>query len=221
MRFFFEIGVKAFQEKPAFFLPGLSEKEARELAKSTFLDTLALRHRLLDDKLVDTIQYVRETTKLDPVVVSIGCGLETRVYRLPLGPGVDYFELDSAEMIEYKTLLLEKAERGVKKGRGGVYHFVADQQDRTLCADDLTLKCHRRTFVSCDFERGQTAVEQLRQAGCFERGRPIIYVVEGVLFYLTSREVHSLLQELATASPSGSHILCDMANSVRALFFVS
>jgi methyltransferase (TIGR00027 family) len=59
--------------------------------------SVALRSRLLDDLLLDTL----EATGAD-VVLNLACGLDARPYRLPLPPALRWIEVDLPGVIAHK-----------------------------------------------------------------------------------------------------------------------
>lgn len=62
---------------------------------------MAIRTRLLDDLL-------RETLAANPIatVLSVGCGLDTRPWRLDLPPDLRWIEVDFPDMLDYKERLM-------------------------------------------------------------------------------------------------------------------
>src|SRR5579884_2288764 len=62
---------------------------------------MAIRTRLLDDLL-------RETLAATPIatVLSVGCGLDTRPWRLDLPSDLRWIEVDFPDMLEYKERLM-------------------------------------------------------------------------------------------------------------------
>lgn len=71
---------------------------------------MALRARHVDQKARDFLEWHPEG-----VIVNLGCGLDTRFYRLD-GGRLHLFDLDLPEVIDLKRQLLAETER---------YHFVA------------------------------------------------------------------------------------------------
>jgi methyltransferase (TIGR00027 family) len=58
---------------------------------------LAIRTRLLDELLLEALAAHPITT-----VLSVGCGLDTRPWRLGLAPDLRWIEVDFADMLDYK-----------------------------------------------------------------------------------------------------------------------
>lgn len=67
---------------------------------------IAIRTRFIDELLLQALRDHAITT-----VLSIGCGLDTRPWRLDLAPNLRWIEIDFAEMLDYKDRLMlgEKA----------------------------------------------------------------------------------------------------------------
>jgi len=95
-------------------------------------------------------------------VVLLGAGLDVRAFRLPWPPGVRWFELDAAEVLDYKDLVL------------------AEQAAVAGC---------ERVPVRCDLRADWPGA--LLAAG-FEPGQPTVWVAEGVLAYLPQEQVEGV-----------------------------
>lgn len=63
--------------------------------------SVALRSRLLDDLLLETLVETGADT-----VLNLACGLDARPYRLPLGSGLRWIEVDLPGMISHKAPIL-------------------------------------------------------------------------------------------------------------------
>ena len=87
-------------------------------------------------------------------VVLVGAGLDVRPFRLPWPPGVRWFELDTADVLDHKDLVL------------------AEQAAVAGC---------ERIPVRCDLRTDWPGT--LLAAG-FDPRQPTVWVVEGVLAYL-------------------------------------
>ena len=62
---------------------------------------VGIRSRFLDELLLDALRLHRIET-----VLSLGCGLDTRPWRLDLPPGLRWIEVDFPAMLEYKERLM-------------------------------------------------------------------------------------------------------------------
>jgi methyltransferase (TIGR00027 family) len=62
---------------------------------------MAIRTRLLDDLLQETLTAFPVAT-----VLSVGCGLDTRPWRLDLPPDLRWIEVDFPDMLDYKERLM-------------------------------------------------------------------------------------------------------------------
>jgi methyltransferase (TIGR00027 family) len=112
-----------------------------------------------------------------PQVVLLAAGLDTRAYRLLWPPETHLYELDQAEVIDYKATILTDA--------------VPTCQHHPLAAD-LT----------------QPWQDRLLAAG-YEPQKPSIWLIEGLLMYLTSAQVETLLATVAALSCDGSYLGAD------------
>jgi methyltransferase (TIGR00027 family) len=109
-------------------------------------------------------------------VVLLGAGLDARAFRLPWPDGVRVFELDSAEMLEFKARVL--AEQGAQP-----------RAERIAIAIDL-----REDWAAA-----------LRAAG-FDATAPAVWVMEGLLVYLGDEGVDRLMRDVTALSAPGSRM---------------
>jgi methyltransferase (TIGR00027 family) len=63
---------------------------------------MAIRTRFLDDLLLEALNTGEIAT-----VMNLGCGLDTRPWRLDLPPGLRWIEVDFPEMLDYKDQVLK------------------------------------------------------------------------------------------------------------------
>jgi methyltransferase (TIGR00027 family) len=108
-------------------------------------------------------------------VVIVGAGLDSRAYRLDLPRDVTVFEVDHAEVLSRKQQLLDDAE--------------------------LISTCRRMVVVADLVDDDWLA--KLSDTG-WDRARATVWIVEGLLVYLTHDERTQLLQRLSSASGMGS-----------------
>ncbi|MDN3359628.1 SAM-dependent methyltransferase [Actinomadura sp. DC4] len=109
-------------------------------------------------------------------VVVLGAGLDSRVYRLAPGDGVTVFELDRAPVHEFKDTVLRR--------QGAVPTCV-----RVPVVADLTQGLSRFLLPSG-----------------FDPAVPTMWVVEGLLMYLSREEADELLRGITALSAPGSRI---------------
>lgn len=107
-------------------------------------------------------------------VVILAAGLDSRAYRLPWPDGVVVYELDRAEVLDFKREVLDAA--GHKP-----------RADRVEVAVDL-----RGDWLSA-----------LRHNG-FDAERPTAWLVEGLLIYVTPAAQDQLFETIVAASAPGS-----------------
>ncbi|KAG2423895.1 hypothetical protein HXX76_014948 [Chlamydomonas incerta] len=122
-------------------------------------------------------------------LVILGAGLDMRAWRLPLegagsssgssSGGVTVFELDSGTTESLKTRVLGPAP---PPGR-----------------------C-RRAFVQADLEDPEQALDRLRAAG-WDPAAPSVFVLEGLIGYLSVAAGDALLARLRSAAAPGSRLL--------------
>ncbi|PNW76838.1 hypothetical protein CHLRE_11g478300v5 [Chlamydomonas reinhardtii] len=127
-------------------------------------------------------------------LVILGAGLDMRAWRLPLevaGPGsssdsgsgsssgVTVFELDSGSTESLKT--------------------------RVMGAAPPPSRC-RRVFVQVDLEAPEQALERLRAAG-WDPAQPSVFVMEGLIGYLTAAAGDALFRRLRSSAAPGSRLV--------------
>ncbi|MDK9501161.1 SAM-dependent methyltransferase [Streptomyces katrae] len=113
-------------------------------------------------------------------VVFLAAGMDTRFYRLPWPDGVTVYELDRPALLEAKAEML--AGEPAPAGR-------------------------TRVTVPVDLTRDWTG--PLEEAG-WRADQPVLWVVEGLLFFLPEDAVRGLISTLAGHSAPGSVLLGDV-----------
>lgn len=102
--------IESKKEKPLFIDP-FAEKLAGDLGYKLFNQIpiakwlspfFIMRTKVIDDLLLDLL----ETKKID-VVINIGSGLDTRPYRLNLPPSLLWIEVDSSNILKFKSHILK------------------------------------------------------------------------------------------------------------------
>ncbi len=121
-------------------------------------------------------------------VILAAAGLDTRAFRLNWPPQVCLYEMDLPEVLDTKEEVIEAA--GAKAS------------------------CARRT-VRVDLKRA-TWPEVLLSAG-YQPESPSVWLIEGLLFYLSRAAVYGLLEKVGALTATGSLLGLDLMN--RGLFF--
>ncbi len=139
-------------------------------AGAAFWSHAVIRTRFFDDHLLDaTGRGIRQ-------VVLLAAGLDTRAYRLDWPAGVRLFELDLADVLEYKR--------------------------RVLGEQAAEPRCDYRP-VPADLREDWAT--PLTRAG-LRSDQPTAWLLEGLLIYLSADEVIHLLGTLGELSPAGSQM---------------
>eukprot|EP01087_Luapelamoeba_hula_P005029 TRINITY_DN1511_c1_g1_i1.p1 TRINITY_DN1511_c1_g1~~TRINITY_DN1511_c1_g1_i1.p1 ORF type:complete len:431 (-),score=108.41 TRINITY_DN1511_c1_g1_i1:62-1354(-) len=117
-------------------------------------------------------------------IVIIAAGMDSRVYRLPLGEDYTVWELDFAEVFKYK----ESRIKGESAATTSCKH--------TLLGVDLTLPGWE---------------EKLSAAG-YDPHVPSLWLIEGLLVYLKDEHIDTLLQRISRIMATGSYLAGDWMN---------
>jgi methyltransferase (TIGR00027 family) len=120
----------------------------------------------------------------DQVVIA-AAGMDTRAYRLTWPHPVRIYEIDRPAVLDLK----QTAFAG-QPPAGDVTRFPVRTD---LLADDW-----RAELVATGFDHG----------------RPAVWLLEGLLYYITEASTHTLLAELQTFCATGSPLACDLINKV-------
>jgi len=121
-------------------------------------------------------------------VVLAAAGLDTRALRLDWPTDTQLYELDLPEVLDDKDAVIEEAE--------------------------ARASCERRT-VRVDLKETDWP-ETLLSAGYSPESQSA-WLIEGLLFYLISNDVHELLEKVNALTATGSRLGLDVMN--RGLFF--
>lgn len=116
-------------------------------------------------------------------VVLLAAGYDARAFRLGLPEHVTVFEVDQ--------------------------HSVLDHKAGVVAALGLTPTC-RRVTVAADLRTDW--LDRLRRAG-HDPAVPTAWLAEGLLVYLESDAVATLLEQVSTASAPGSRLACEQSAS--------
>ena len=121
-------------------------------------------------------------------VVLAAAGLDTRAFRLDWPSRTRLYEMDLPEVLDTKEVVIDRA--GAKPN------------------------CERRT-VRVDLREASWAGSLL--ASGYRPERPSVWLIEGLLYYLTRAAVHKLLEKVGALTVTGSLLGLDVMN--RGLFF--
>jgi O-methyltransferase involved in polyketide biosynthesis len=110
----------------------------------------------------------------EATVLHVGCGMDSRVFRVDPPASVQWFDVDYPDVIDLRRQLFPE--------RGAAYHLIGTQLDDLHWLDEVP------------------------------RDRPGLLIAEGVLHYLSEREVKALLNAVAARFPGGQMIF-DICNS--------
>ncbi|MFJ7985042.1 class I SAM-dependent methyltransferase [Streptomyces sp. NPDC096351] len=113
-------------------------------------------------------------------VVFLAAGMDTRFFRLPWPDGVTVYELDRPALLEAKAEMLAREPRPAGRGR-----------------------------VTVPVDLTQDWTGPLKEAG-WKSEEPVLWVVEGLLFFLPEQAVRTLISTLSAHAAPGSVLLGDV-----------
>lgn len=160
-------------------LLGAGGKRAEELLRAGANVEYMSLRKTLGDELVREMYEGGHAVRQ---VVSIGAGLDSRAFRLPY-PNVSYFEVDSQELFDMKEPLVV---------------------DLPLGAPACTRRIVPGFLGAPGFELGR----ELQAVG-HDSSKPTVWLMEGLLPYLTRDQCCSLARELGSLSAPGSALWGD------------
>jgi nitronate monooxygenase len=138
---------------------------------------LAIRTRFFDDALVEWAAAHEA-----PQILILAAGMDSRAFRLDWPAHTVLFEVDRAEIFDYKEPIIERRE--------------------------AVPACDRR-IVRADLADEWTPA--LLQAG-FDSSRPTAVLIEGLVMYLDEASAVRLFDALRTLVPTGSSLAMDIIN---------
>ncbi|HLG71890.1 MAG TPA: SAM-dependent methyltransferase [Chloroflexota bacterium] len=151
-------------------LPGGRQEEVNRWRE----DSVALRTRFLDGVVTSALMAGCRQVAL------VAAGLDTRAFRLDWPAGVRLFELDMADVFEFK--------------------------ERVLQEHDAEARCERH-IVAADL-RDAGWPDALRAAG-FTPDQPAVWLVEGLLMYLAEEDRDGLMRKIAELAAPDSWLGLD------------
>eukprot|EP00759_Apiculatamorpha_spiralis_P038610 PhF_6_TR37728/c0_g1_i1/m.56166 len=134
---------------------------------------VAARTAFLDATVVDAVQFCNIRQ-----VVILGAGFDTRSNRLGLHHRAAFFEIDAPGPQQRKLKVIDE----LVKTKGYIKEAA--------------------TYISCDFET-QNFMDCLLGSSAFDASAPTLFVIEGVVYYLTKESVEGIFSSIrAKAQPS-------------------
>ncbi|CAN1835794.1 Putative S-adenosyl-L-methionine-dependent methyltransferase Mvan_0910 [Linum perenne] len=174
------------------YLRSLHEKIKNDLlnnARETSGVILAVRTLWFDSRIEAALTPFHGEAQ----VVLLGAGMDTRAYRLSSLKESDVFEVDFSDVLEVKTTLLEAATKSMN-----------EHQPPRLTAKSLNR-------VAADI-RNNDWVEKLQRSG-FEPEKKTVWVLEGILYYLSHSHALQVLNTIADkCSLAHTVLLADFMN---------
>ena len=121
-------------------------------------------------------------------VVLAAAGLDTRAFRLSWPSGTRLYEMDLPEVLNTKEDVIDRA-------------GAQPSCERLTVRVDLSMATWPEALLACGYRPE----------------RPSVWLIEGLLYYLTRTAVHGLLEKVGTLTTTGSLLGLDVMN--RGLFF--
>jgi methyltransferase (TIGR00027 family) len=161
--------------------PSTDDDPALAALEAAFEEAVVIRTRFYDD-------FVGAASAVHCYqIVVLGCGLDTRAFRLDLPAGARLFELDLPDVLAFK--------------------------ERVLSSGRVESRCTRIT-VEVDLQEGWST--ELIAAG-FESSARTAWIAEGLLPYLSDHDAERLLVTVGELSSTGSRLALDHTASDESL----
>ena len=150
---------------------------------------IAIRTKFFDETI--RMAMYENPTHVNWQIVLIGSGMDTRSYRMenPHGLIKTVFEIDHESVLKRKRELLKEWPH---------------------CGPRVIL-AEERVEVFADIMKDDW-MRKLREKG-FDHTRPTVWMLEGLLYYLTPEFASAVVRECADASARGSYIVASCVNN--------
>lgn len=169
-RLFADPWAEDFVRASGWSLPERQDDTSGTVSWTAMLDWAVARTCFLDEVVLDATRAGCEQ------VVLLGAGLDSRALRLPLPLQTQVFEVDTAEVLDFKESVLANADRRPASDAG-----------RVTVRSDL-----RGPWVAALLESG------------FDPRKRTVWVAEGLLQYLSPQDNEQLLAQVGELSPPRS-----------------
>jgi methyltransferase (TIGR00027 family) len=116
-------------------------------------------------------------------VVLAAAGLDTRAFRLSWPSGTQVYEMDLPEVLNTKEDVIDRS-------------GAQPSCERLTVRVDLSMATWPEALLACGYRPE----------------RPSVWLIEGLLFYLTRGAVHGLLEKVGTLTTTGSRLGLDVMN---------
>jgi len=194
-----------FKDPYALALAGTAGKEKSEQGKmhahyfgfndwpEFHITWMAVRTKFVDDWITKKLSST--TVQL----VNLGAGVDTRSYRLPVlcsSRRVKIWDVDMEELNKYKPTILK--ELGLDVGRSAIVTCDLGNASEPAGAAG-----------SSEIGGGSILLEKLASAG-WQRAKPTVWLLEGLLMYLAKDKQTALMKEIAKLSAKGSSVLINL-----------
>ncbi|EFA84366.1 hypothetical protein PPL_03444 [Heterostelium album PN500] len=123
--------------------------------------------------------------------VILGAGLDTRALRLPFDERSTVWEIDFPQTFEYKSRVLEEATKIV-----------------------APLSKAKNIHIPSNLMETEQWIKKLEESG-FDRSKPTVWLLEGLLMYLSIEEIELLLSSASSLSSSGSVMLIQTTQDIK------
>jgi len=176
-----DASVRLFNDPYASILAGKEGDEIFQLACTilpNIQEGIAVRTKHIDDLMEEWVLH----GNIKQVVI-LGAGMDTRALRLGFGADVTVFELDFADVLQYKTTLLERCD------------IVPSSKGKRVCVTmDVRDLDWRKTLIEKGFKSDQSSA----------------WILEGLLMYLPEKDVHAVLSHVSQMASPGSKIVINV-----------
>lgn len=181
--------LEAEKTKPRLFFDSFAKNLAGELGKS-------LREKVLQQCPFVKSMILTRTKYFDDFInmcfaeknirqfVNLGCGMDTRAFRLNLPEEAHFYELDIPSVIAYKKVILNKF---MCQPTAELHHIEAD-----ILQNEWKFMLEKQGF---------------------KKNEPSVWILEGVLSFLNADQVKILMEKIQDVSAPKSMIIFDILSN--------
>ncbi|KAF5828130.1 S-adenosyl-L-methionine-dependent methyltransferase [Dunaliella salina] len=163
----------------------------------------AARGLVLDQEVEQALQTLHKRNPGSRLqVVNVGCGMDTRPWRLHFPPDVSWTDVDTPEIIDLKRKLLieQEVDMGGKQ---------AEQPEQSRPSRFL-LRASRYSLLGHTVSSEAGSFKEALQQTAHDPKLPTLWIMEGLLYYLGVAACEALFKDASELCPCCSWVIASM-----------